>query len=397
MFSYFRNCSLFNQLIIPMVVVGVIGASAIIASAFVLNHSVKELSALDSASGERLRTLQDIDKGIANIRALSLKHLANESAQGMKQIGADLAQTERRLKSYLPSLSDLNTHAQDTHEHRAQHQSGVTLSQAIGAYLAGIDEALALSSEFEKEAAFELLSRLENKQLANIQPAMQALTRHTIEDIATSRQDLITATNRNLKINFAVDILGGALLLGMAFYVSRRTSVRVADLLKWSQRIAEGDLSNPLVSNSADEVGQLTNAMRGMVENVARGRNELVTARKDAEKVAEELRLYANAFDSSGEAMLITDRFNRIVNVNATFTEQTGYTLEEVQGKDPKLLSSGKTADAVYADMWHSLQDSGYWNGELWDRKKTGEVYPKGASISTIRDASQAVAFYIAS
>ena len=396
MFSYFRNCSLFNQLIIPMITVGMIGASAIIASAFALNHSVKELSALDSASGERLRTLQDIDKGIANIRALSLKHLANESAQDMKQIGANLAQTERQLKSYLPALGHLNAHEQDT-GHRAQQQPGVTLDQAIGAYLAGIDEALALSSEFEKEAAFEVLTRLENQHLANIQATMQALTRHAIEDIAASRQDLIAATNRNLKINFAVDILGGALLLGMAFYVSRRTSVRVADLLQWSQRIARGDLSNLLVSNSADEVGQLTNAMRGMVENVARGRSELVTARKDAEKVAEELRLYANAFDSSGEAMLITDRFNRIVNVNATFTEQTGYTLEEVLGKDPKLLSSGKTTDAMYTDMWRSLQDSGYWNGELWDRKKTGEVYPKWASISTIRDASQAVAFYIAS
>ena len=62
-------------------------------------------------------------------------------------------------------------------------------------------------------------------------------------------------------------------------------------------------------------------------------------ARKDAEAVAEELRLYANAFDSSGDAMLISDRFNRIVNVNATFTAQTGYGLEEVRGKDPKLMS----------------------------------------------------------
>ena len=84
MFAYFRNCSLFKQLIVPMVVVGIIGAVAIIASAFVLQYSVKALGEMYSASGERLKTLQDIDKGIANVRALSLKHLASESAQDMQ-------------------------------------------------------------------------------------------------------------------------------------------------------------------------------------------------------------------------------------------------------------------------------------------------------------------------
>jgi diguanylate cyclase (GGDEF)-like protein/PAS domain S-box-containing protein len=392
MFAYFRNCSLFNQLIVPMLLVGIIGASAIIASAFTLQNSVEALGEMYSASGARLKTLQDIDKSIANLRALSLKHLASESAQDMNQIRIDLIGIEQRIKSYLPTLSE-----HELSEHPQTRQEALILKKTLSTYLSGIDRAVLLSSEFEKESAFELLTLIEGQQLTNIQVSMQSLMQHTIADIAASREDLIAATNRNLKINFAIDILGGALLLGMAFYVSRRASVRIADLLQWSQRIAGGDLSNPLISNSADEVGQLTNAMRGMVENVARGRGELEAARQDAEKAAEALRLYANAFDSSGEAMLITDRFNRIVNVNATFTEQTGYSLSEVRGKNPKLLSSGKTTAAVYEDMWRCLQDSGYWNGELWDRKKTGEVYPKWASISAIRDANHAVTFYIAS
>ena len=61
------------------------------------------------------------------------------------------------------------------------------------------------------------------------------------------------------------------------------------------------------------------------------------------------------------------------------------------------MLSSGKTPRAVYDDMWRCLQDNGYWNGEIWDRKKTGEIYPKWTSISAIRDADQKVMFYIAS
>lgn len=392
MFAYFRNCSLFNQLIVPMVVVGIIGAGAIIASAFVLQHSVKALGEMYSASGARLKNLQDIDKGIVNVRALSLKHLASESAQSMNQIGTDLGGVEQGIKVYLPTLS-----MHDMPEHQAIQREAAILRNALATYLAGIDKAMLLSSEFEKEAAFDLLTQNESQHLTNIQRAMQSLMRYTIDDIAASREDLIVATNRNLQITFVIDILGGVMFLGMAFYVSRRASVRISDLLEWSQRIAGGDLSNRPASDAGDEVGQLTNAMRSMVENVARGHSELEQARKDAEAVAEELRLYANAFESSGDAMLISDRFNRIVNVNATFTVQTGYSLDEVRGKNPKVLGSSKTPVAVYEEMWRSLQDNSYWNGELWDKKKSGEVYPKRVSISAILDAAGTVMFYIAS
>ena len=392
MVAYFRNRSLFKQLIAPMVVVGVIGAGAIIASAFALQHSVKALGEMYSASSERLTTLQDIDKDIANVRALSLKHLASENAQNMSQIRTDLADLTQQIKSNLPAIS-----RQDVSERQATHEEAAILRKILASYLEAIDEAVLLSAEFEKESAIESLTRTENQHLTNIQMAMQVLMRYTIDDIAASREHLIAATNRNLQMNLAIGFLGGSMLLGMAFFVTRRASERITDLLKWSRRIADGDLSNHLVSDARDEVGQLTNAMRDMVQNLARGRNELEQARKDAETVAEELRQYANAFRSSGEAMLISDRFNRIVDVNATFTAQTGYSLDEVLGKDPQILSSGKTPTAVYEDMWRCLQENGYWSGELWDKKKTGEVYPKWTSISVIRDADQTVMFYIAS
>ena len=392
MFATLRNRSLFNQLIAPMVVVGIVGVGAIIASALALQHSVEALGEMYSASGERLKTLQDIDKGIANIRALSLKHLASESAQDMIRIRSDLDRVEQRIKAHLPAIS-----GPGIHEHPAAREEAAVLGKVLATYLAGIDEAVFLSAEFEKESAIELLTRIENQQLTSIQTAMQALIQHTIEDIAASREDLIAATNRNLQINLAIGFLGGAMLLGMAFYVSRRASVRISELLKWSQRIAKGDLSNHLASDAGDELGQLTHAMGDMVRKLALGRSELEQARKNAETTAEELRRYANAFHSSGEAMVISDRFNHIVNVNAAFTEQTGYSLDEVLGKDPHMLSSGKTPRAVYDDMWRCLQDNGYWNGEIWDRKKTGEIYPKWTSISAIRDADQKVMFYIAS
>jgi len=117
MVAYFRNRSLFKQLIAPMVVVGVIGAGAIIASAFALQHSVKALGEMYSASSERLTTLQDIDKDIANVRALSLKHLASENAQNMSQIRTDLDDLTQQIKSNLPAIS-----RQDVSERQATHE-----------------------------------------------------------------------------------------------------------------------------------------------------------------------------------------------------------------------------------------------------------------------------------
>ena len=392
MFAYFRYRSLFNQLIAPMVIIGVIGAGAIIASVFALQNSVKVMGEMYSASGERLKTLQDIDKDIANVRALSFRHLASESAQKMSQIRTDLDSVERRIKNILPVISGLEMVGRQ----EARQKIGI-LGKALITYMEGVDEAVVLSTEFEKESAIASLTRTENLHLSDIQTAMQTLMRYTIEDIAASRENLVTATNRNLQMNLAIGFLGGTFLLGVAFYVSRRVSARIAGLLKWSRRIAKGDLSNHLVSDAGDEVGQLINAMRHMVQNLALGRSELEQARRNAEAVAEELRQYANAFHSSGEAMLISDPYNRIVNVNSTFTAQTGYSLDEVLGKDPRIMSSGKTPKTAYEEMWRSLQDQGYWNGELWDRKKSGEVYPKWASISAIRDADRTVKFYIAS
>jgi diguanylate cyclase (GGDEF)-like protein/PAS domain S-box-containing protein len=372
-----------------MFAVGIIGASAVAVSAIALQHSVRALGEMYSASGERLEVLQDLEKDIATVRALSLRHLASESAQDMSRISSDLDGLTQQIERNLPSISRT--------ELQVPEQDAETLGKVLTTYLAEIGAATVLSAEFEKESAIELLTRTEHQHLTGIQNAMQSLIQQTIEDIAASREDLINATQRNLQMNLAIGFLVGAMLLGMAFVVSRRASTRIGDLLRWSRRIAEGDLSNRLVSDSKDEIGQLTHAMGDMVGHLAHGRNELEQATKDAETVAEELRQYANAFRSSGEAMLISDRFNRIVDVNATFTAQTGYSLDEVLGKNPQMLSSGKTPKGVHEDMWRCLMEKGYWSGELWDRKKTGEVYPNWASVSAIRDAEGTVMFYIAS
>lgn len=98
------------------------------------------------------------------------------------------------------------------------------------------------------------------------------------------------------------------------------------------------------------------------------------------------MNLYARIFRQTGEAIIVTDRDVNIIEVNSAFTQISGYTLNDVRGKNPSILASGRTPETTYRDMWQSLQEQGIWSGELWDKRKNGEVYPKWASLAVLRD-----------
>jgi diguanylate cyclase (GGDEF)-like protein/PAS domain S-box-containing protein len=118
-----------------------------------------------------------------------------------------------------------------------------------------------------------------------------------------------------------------------------------------------------------------------------------ITERKKAEN---ELRIAATAFESQ-EGILVTDANRCILRVNQAFTEITGYSAEEVVGMDPRLLSSGRHDGNFYAAMWASLHTTGAWKGEIWNRRKNGEVYPERLSITAVKDEYGAVMNYVAS
>ena len=109
----------------------------------------------------------------------------------------------------------------------------------------------------------------------------------------------------------------------------------------------------------------------------------LAVQRADADKT---LRQAAAVFASTREGVVITDLVPRIVTVNRAFTEITGYREEEVVGCNPGILQSGRQDESFYQAMWASLLEHGHWQGEIWNRRKNGEVFPQLLTISTVRD-----------
>ncbi|HQN64393.1 MAG TPA: EAL domain-containing protein [Methylophilus sp.] len=100
-------------------------------------------------------------------------------------------------------------------------------------------------------------------------------------------------------------------------------------------------------------------------------------------------------YQNTNECMMICDAKNRIIAVNPAFTSITGYSAEEVIGKNPSMLSSGRQDKAFYQELWHQLTTTGKWQGEVWNRNKNGELYLEWLRINTIFDANGAVLNYV--
>jgi diguanylate cyclase (GGDEF)-like protein/PAS domain S-box-containing protein len=131
------------------------------------------------------------------------------------------------------------------------------------------------------------------------------------------------------------------------------------------------------------------------------GQNRLVSLIGNAldisqAKAAEaRLRLAASVFTHSHEGILITDARSKIIEVNEAFTRITGYSREEVLGRKPSLLQSGRQGELHYQRMWQSLREDGYWSGELWNRRRDGEFFAEFLTISAVRNDQGRVVNYV--
>ena len=109
----------------------------------------------------------------------------------------------------------------------------------------------------------------------------------------------------------------------------------------------------------------------------------------------EELRLAAKVFESSGEAIMITDAAGRMISVNQAFTRVTGYAATEAIGRNASMLASGNHNREFFGDMWRALLATGYWQGEIWNRRRNGEVFPEWLGISSVRDGAGTITHFV--
>ncbi|WP_296805515.1 EAL domain-containing protein, partial [Thiocapsa sp.] len=138
-------------------------------------------------------------------------------------------------------------------------------------------------------------------------------------------------------------------------------------------------------------IGAAVRDVSGHITHV-QGAFQDITERKTAE---ERLRLSAAVFENTSEGVIVTDTTPSIIAVNPAFTEINGYRPDEVLGRNPNLLKSGQHEQRFYEEMWRALLDQGHWRGEVWNRRKDGEIYPQWVNINAVRSELGQTTHYV--
>jgi len=137
-------------------------------------------------------------------------------------------------------------------------------------------------------------------------------------------------------------------------------------------------------------------ALAGAVLWLARQRQQLQQALRERGRQENDMKLAASVFANAQEGILITDPHGTIVDINGSFTRITGYGRDEVLGHNPSMLGSGRQGPAFYEQMWGELAATGQWHGEIWNRRKSGEVYAELLTITAVHDGAGQVRNYLA-
>ncbi|MCB1962199.1 MAG: diguanylate cyclase, partial [Rhodocyclaceae bacterium] len=141
----------------------------------------------------------------------------------------------------------------------------------------------------------------------------------------------------------------------------------------------------PLAPRGDDEIGNLSRGFNAFLDGLN------VRRQSDAK-----LQLAASVFSHAREGIVITDADGHIIEVNDAFTRITGYPRNEVLGRNPRILSSGRHDRAFYDEMWRDLRTRGYWEGEVWNMRKSGQEYAQSLAIAAVRGSDQQTSHYVA-
>lgn len=319
----------------------------------------------------------------------SAETLEEATANRISELQHELTSTRENLQTVVEELETSNEELQSLNEE----------AQAANEELQASNEELETSNE-ELQATNEELTTVNDELIVKTQELSEANS--DLENILVSINKALIVVDKNLQIRRSN--IPALKFFGLSNVGAHDNLTSVTTLFKMNDLI---DSVCAVVNGREDSIERefpmddchynLTiqpyriansNGSFGAVLTI----ND-ITERKKAE---EKLKLSATVFESASEATIITDGDNKILSVNPAFTRITGYSAGEVIGNDPGILSSGEHPASFYKSMWSSLEETGHWQGEIWNKRKSGEVYPEWLSINVLRDEAGKIMRHIA-
>ncbi len=168
---------------------------------------------------------------------------------------------------------------------------------------------------------------------------------------------------------------------------------RASENAEFDQLVVNNIMVDGLISDGAEVPLEIS--LNGWQNGQERFFTAVIRDLSEKKRAEEDLRLASKVFDSTSEGLMITDFSRKIIAVNHAFTVITGYTQSDLVDKTPEILQSGRHDRAFYKDMWQKIQEIGSWSGEIWNKRKDGEVFPEWLSINIVRNKAGEVTHYV--
>ncbi|MDO8141075.1 MAG: diguanylate cyclase [Candidatus Brocadiales bacterium] len=280
------------------------------------------------------------------------------------------------------------------------------LGESGEVYLVNSDKVMITESRFIDDAAFKLTVDTlpvhkileENKETADIYKDYRGIPVVGVSAnipeynwIVLAEIDKAEAFASLWTLGIAAIVVGGisgalVIILGIVFSVSMARPI--SDLKYATERFSQGDLDYMVNIKRRDELGKLANSFNDMARKLA---HEITTHKQTKEKLHE----FAYTVENGPSVITITDIKGNIEYVNPRFTQLTGYAAEEVIGKNPHFLKSGRMSPNEYKQLWETIISGSVWRGELYNKKKNGTLYWESASISSVKNTNNEIIHFI--
>lgn len=324
--------------------------------------------------------LDDLDI-YANIAEATLEHAAENHPQTdrmLLSLNRSFSATHRQFIAFLELMgTSIN---QDTNAELRE------LEQEVISFTLGMSLLLLILMVFSFRQTGELSRSLYSM--------IKALNKLASGERRIGLRDRDYKTKELQQMSEAIDIFQRSLVaLDLSQEKVEETNRRLRQEITFKES-AESELNNAL-----DALNLANSELESRVQERTRELAEINTSlqqevdfRREAEK---QLQLFKMAVHNTSEAVIITDSDARILEVNPAYCQITGYSRQDVLGKNPNITRSDRHDSAFYREMWQQLQREGQWSGEIWDRRKNGEVFPKWLSINAVNDSTSDYIFYV--
>lgn len=309
----------------------------------------------------------------------------------MQGLDADRAAIENRLKRLDDTLDVLDNggkffgqeiramppHLQDTVASTWRHS--INYRQKIDGILAGAISPQNIKSELD------LLYR-DGQAILELADVIAAT-------LATNAEAIEAEAMRNL---YRLAMLDLAILVFSLLVIRYQVVLPLRRLVRASRSFASGRYSERVGFRSQDEIGEVALAFDQMADTIQRDMEQIARDVVELRETGQSLRKMSQAIESGPVTVVITDPQGVIEYINPKFTEVTGYASQEVLGRTPSILKSGRTPPAAYRDLWTTIRTGAEWRGELLNRKKNGDLFWEDTRISSLKDEQGKITHYIA-